>query len=102
VELPPRKALSINLALHELVTNATKYGALSRDGGSIAVRWDGTDKKPIRLIWQERGGPPAARPEREGFGTKLIRQLAEYELDGDCDLRFEPEGLRCVLTFSNV
>jgi two-component system CheB/CheR fusion protein len=100
VQIPPRKALSIYLALHELLTNAVKYGALSKDGGRIAVRWERKDKNAIRLIWQETGGPPVTPPERKGFGSELIRQIAQYELDGDCDLRFEPEGLRCELTFS--
>jgi two-component system CheB/CheR fusion protein len=102
VELAPRKALSINLALHELVTNATKYGALTRDGGRIAVRWEIKDGDAVRLIWQESGGPRVTAPEHRGFGTNLILQIAEYELDGACDLRFEPEGLQCVLTFANA
>jgi len=99
VELSPRKALAVYLTLHELLTNATKYGALSREGGQVAICWTKTDKGAIRLIWQEKGGPPVKRPDREGFGAKLIRQLAEYELDGDCDLRYEPKGLRYELTF---
>jgi two-component system, chemotaxis family, CheB/CheR fusion protein len=99
IELPPRKAISVYLTLHELLTNATKYGALSKNGGRIEIHWDMKDKSTIRLAWQENGGPRVAPPEREGFGTKLIRQIAEYELDGDCELHYEPEGLRCELAF---
>ena len=56
VELPPRKAISTYLALHELVTNAAKYGALSQNRGKVTVQWDLNDKATIRLIWQESGG----------------------------------------------
>ncbi len=102
VELPPRKALSAYLALHELVTNAAKYGALSQNGGRVSVRLNIRRKATIRLIWQESGGPLVKQPDREGFGTNLIRQITQHELDGDCDLRYEPEGLRCELTFPNT
>jgi two-component system CheB/CheR fusion protein len=99
VELPPRKALSTYLALHELVTNAAKYGALSKDRGKVTVQWNLNGQDTIRLIWQESGGPPVALPEHEGFGADLIRLIAQHELDGNCDLRYEPQGLRCELTF---
>ena len=99
VELQPRKALSTYLALHELVTNAAKYGALSQNSGKVTVQWDLSEKATVRLIWQESGGPPVKRPEREGFGTSLIRQITQHELDGDCDFRYERQGLRCVLAF---
>jgi two-component system CheB/CheR fusion protein len=99
IEIPPRKALSIYLVLHELLTNASKYGALSKDGGSVAVDWHRKNKNIIRLVWRERGGPPVTPPEHKGYGSTLVQQIAEYELDGDCDLQFDPEGLRCQLTF---
>lgn len=99
-EVSSKKALALSLMLHELETNATKYGALAHDEGRVEIRWSVENGDAVRLIWQESGGPRVAPPKRDGFGTRLITQMAAHELGGDADLRFEPEGLRCELTFS--
>jgi two-component sensor histidine kinase len=67
----PQAALSLTLLLHELATNAIKYGALSVSAGSVRVSWV-VDGGTLRLTWQEVGGPPAVRPARTGFGSRLI------------------------------
>jgi two-component system CheB/CheR fusion protein len=100
VEIPPRKALALNLILHELETNAVKYGAFSAPDGRIDLDWTLEDEDRIQLVWQERHGPPVVPPEQEGFGSTLIRQLLQYEMDGSARLSFEPDGLRCELVFS--
>ncbi|WP_309089112.1 HWE histidine kinase domain-containing protein [Phenylobacterium sp.] len=105
VRLAPQVALAISLALHELATNALKYGALAREGGEVAVRWKLTpspDSKDAILVleWRERGGPEVAIPERTGFGLRLLRQALSAELGAPVDIRFEREGLVCVLKTS--
>ncbi|HVR65753.1 MAG TPA: PAS domain S-box protein [Verrucomicrobiae bacterium] len=93
--LRARDALNLALVLHELATNAAKYGALSVPGGKVDVRWDiaGTgDERRVHLLWQERGGPPVQAPSRQGFGTRLIHgTLPKVEL------KYEPAGLRCAI-----
>jgi PAS domain S-box-containing protein len=102
--LPPRVSLSLSMALHELSTNALKYGALSVPEGRVAVKWkverkDGTPY-PTRLCisWEESGGPPVQQPKSEGFGSRLLRVTAA-ELKGDLDASWEPDGLRWELEF---
>ena len=76
LNLGPKAALSLSMLLHELATNAIKYGALSQDGGRVAVEWrvDHTDGRAALVIdWREAGGPPASAPKRQGFGSRLIR-----------------------------
>jgi two-component sensor histidine kinase len=99
VELAPNDALSLGLAIHELATNAAKYGALSVEGGRVSVRWDMAGENLARIEWVERGGPvidPATRRKR-GFGTELIEKIVAHELRNPVDLAFEPEGVRCSL-----
>ncbi|MPY69820.1 MAG: PAS domain-containing protein [Alphaproteobacteria bacterium] len=107
VKISPAKTLALNLVLHELETNAIKYGALSTDTGHIDLRWsledgEGTAEgtKKVRLVWQELDGPPVKRPESSGFGVSLIQQLLRYEMDGSAHLSFEPNGLRCEMVFT--
>ncbi|WBV45195.1 sensor histidine kinase [Pseudoroseomonas cervicalis] len=99
VTLPPRKALTLSLAVHELATNATKYGALSRPGGQVRITWSGADTpaQPLRLRWHEAGGPPVRPPLRTGFGTRMIRQALAAEFEAEIDMDFAPEGLVCTL-----
>lgn len=100
VDLAPNDALSLGLAIHELATNAAKYGALSVEDGQVSVRWAMVADNLARLEWQERGGPPVAvtgRRER-GFGTDLIEKIVAHELRNPVDLRFDPEGVCCTLT----
>jgi two-component sensor histidine kinase len=96
--LSPNWALSLALAMHELATNAVKYGALSREEGRIAVRWrirDKTGTRRLELEWREDGGPPVAAPSRRGFGSRLIERSLSRELHGEVKLDFEPAGLVC-------
>jgi len=83
------------IVLHELVTNAIKYGALSTPDGRITVRWDlCEDQARLALQWIEAGGPPVVAGQ-PSYGTGVIRNLIPYELGGTVDLAFAAEGLRC-------
>lgn len=92
VPLNARAAQTLGLALHELGTNACKYGALSAPGGHIAIDWDVADDR-LRLCWAERDGPPVAPPARSGFGRRVIERLVKTSLAAEVDLRFDPGGL---------
>jgi two-component system CheB/CheR fusion protein len=94
--LAPRSALALALALHELGTNAAKYGALSVDGGVVDVVWQEADGI-FRLDWKERGGPAVVAPTRRGFGSRLIEQGLGADLGGEARIAFEPDGLRCTV-----
>jgi PAS domain S-box-containing protein len=96
VSLLERTAGNLALALHELATNALKYGALSSEGGCVNVTWafEGETKK-FTLEWLETGGPPTSPPASEGFGGLVIRQAVARERNGRVNLDYAPEGLRC-------
>ena len=96
VRLPPRTAVSLALAVHELCTNAAKYGALLSAEGRIAVSWSVTGDR-LSLRWQESGGPPVASPERRGFGTRMIERALAAEFGGAVRIEFAPGGLICTL-----
>ena len=90
------------MVLHELATNAAKYGALSVKNGKVEIEWqrsDEPDTARIRLRWRELGGPPPATPERKGFGTRLIRQSLS-EIGGTASISYTPDGLVCDLDFT--
>ena len=93
--LAPKAALALALALHELATNAAKYGALSVGGGRVEVRWDLTAAGGLRLAWRESGGPLVRPPQRRGFGSTLIERALAMEVGGSSRLVFEPEGVTC-------
>jgi two-component sensor histidine kinase len=95
LELGPAATHSLSLALHELATNACKYGALSRAEGRLAIEWRaiGGDDGRFLMFWTERGGPRVEPPKRKGFGRRVVEQMVAQSLGGDVDLRFEPEGL---------
>lgn len=99
VELAPNDALSLGLAIHELATNAAKYGALSTLDGKVRVRWQLITPDLARIEWSEQGGPPVdnASQRKRGFGTDLIEKIVAHELRNPVDLRFEPGGVRCNL-----
>lgn len=97
VELAPNDALSLGLAIHELATNAAKYGALSCTGGRVEVLWSLVNAKLARIEWTESNGPKVALPEKRGFGTDLIEKIVAHELRHPVDLEFHPDGVRCVL-----
>ena len=99
IQLPPKEALSISMALHELLTNAMKYGALSNEAGRISLEWTRTDGAPPRLelIWRETGGPSVSAPTRRGFGSRLLERTLAYDLDGEVSIAFDPNGLVCSI-----
>jgi PAS domain S-box-containing protein len=94
VALTPQLAVNLAIALHELATNAVKYGALSVPGGRVDLSWEQSDGR-LALEWRESGGPQVAEPKREGFGTRMIRRALASELRGPVTLEFLPEGLVC-------
>jgi two-component sensor histidine kinase len=98
VLLPPRIALTLNLILHELATNAAKYGSLSVEQGRVAIDWvlEGQGSRLV-LNWRESGGPSVAQERSVGFGTTLIRRSAGFEMGGDVTLDFAPTGVTCRL-----
>lgn len=101
VRLTPRRAVTLSLVLHELATNAAKYGALSVEPGQVRIDWkrmQGTGER-LELVWAEKDGPRVEPPAEKGFGSSLIERGVAYELDGEADIRYEPDGLVCVLTF---
>jgi len=97
IYLSADQSLSIALAVHELATNATKYGALSVPSGEIDIRWQagqaGTDE-PFAFEWIEANGPPVALPKRRGFGSRLLQRALAPQFGGAVDLMYRPEGLR--------
>lgn len=100
IRLSPKRAISFSMALHELATNAVKYGAWSGDHGKVAITWaigEGEGGQRLKLQWRESGGPPVAPPARRGFGSRLIERGLAAELGGEAKLLFEPSGLTCVL-----
>ncbi len=99
LRLGPRAALALAMALHELGTNAFKYGALSTDGGRVSIGWT-QDGDRLRLVWRESGGPPVEPPSRRGFGSRLIERGLAADLGGTAALQFDPAGLRCDIEAS--
>jgi len=101
IELTPNAALALGMALHELSTNAAKYGALSAREGRVAVRWDIDRARKggrLRLEWRETGGPPIpAAPKSRGFGSRLIERGLAYQLQGEAKINFEPSGVVFIL-----
>ena len=98
VELAPNDALSLGLAIHELATNAAKYGALSQSGGMVTITWSKLDDKLARLEWIETGGPTVAEERVCGFGTNLIEKIVAHELRNPVRLEFLLSGVQCTLT----
>jgi len=89
------------MVLHELATNAAKYGALSNSDGRVSIQWrqrpNGHPRSYLVLEWREAGGPSVVASEDSGFGTRTIRDLIPYELGGTVDLSLAPTGVRCRL-----
>jgi two-component sensor histidine kinase len=99
--LSSRAALALAMVIHELATNAAKYGALSSSTGRVDVGWsvrpkDGADW--LTLTWNEKGGPAVEKPRRTGFGSRLIERSIARDLEGKADLQFLPSGLQCTLS----
>ncbi|MCA3574345.1 MAG: PAS domain S-box protein [Aestuariivirga sp.] len=98
VRLNPHAALSIALALHELVTNTLKHGALSCDTGVVTLSWNYLDGgEMLRLEWRESGGPMVIPPRHKGFGSLLLERTLARDLDGRVELCFDPAGVVCVI-----
>lgn len=100
VWLPPQVALNLGLVLHELGTNARKYGALSVPSGRVEISWNvrkKNDKSALHLGWRETGGPPVQPVRTPGFGMGLIERIIAGTVEGETSIRFEPEGLNCVI-----
>ena len=99
VMLSAEAGQAMAMVIHELVTNAAKYGALSTQSGRVSVRWyrklNGSAQ--LVLVWQETGGPRVEAPKKSGYGTGVVRDLIPYEFGGTVDLSFAPEGVRCRL-----
>ena len=94
-------AQTVAMVLHELATNAAKYGALSNHSGQVSVVWlwrsNGSERRGLALEWRETGGPPVGTPHSSGHGTSVIRDLIPYELGGTVDYVLAPDGVRCKL-----
>jgi two-component system CheB/CheR fusion protein len=103
ISLRPRQALSLGMVIHELATNAAKYGALSIDTGTIDLTWSQAgDENPIELDWHERGGPAVSNPTKRGLGLKLVDREMSYNLNGSATVDFHADGLKVGLKFQNA
>lgn len=96
VVVSPKAAIALVLALHELGTNATKYGALSVPGGRVDIGWSTSDGR-LRIQWKESGGPPVSPPAQRGFGLRMIERALAADLSGTAAATFAPEGLVCTI-----
>jgi len=89
------------MAIHELATNSSKYGALSNTLGTVNVKWSlcgsGADRC-LEMVWEERGGPAVSTPTHQGFGTDVLTEITEVTLDAHVDLTYAREGLRWLMT----
>jgi signal transduction histidine kinase/FixJ family two-component response regulator len=100
VWLSAKMALSISMALHELATNAVKYGALSNEKGRVSITWQTLqepDGRRLRLEWSEKDGPPVVPPRRKGFGSRLIERGLAQELGGEVKIGYDPQGVWCEI-----
>lgn len=99
--LHPKVAVTLAMALHELMTNATKYGALSTPEGRVDVDWQlqqgEAGVQRLEMTWQEHGGPPVTPPTRKGFGSRLIERQLPMEFDGQAAITYDPAGVICRL-----
>lgn len=102
IRVGPGAALAFALVLHELCTNATKYGALSAPHGKVSVLWECVDEDTEQTLWfrwEERGGPPVSTPEKVGFGSRLIEHSFRQHSGGGVDLEYAPQGVRLTVKF---
>jgi two-component sensor histidine kinase len=103
VMLKPEAVQNLGLALHELATNAQKYGSLSDPDGQVSIRWQFCEEaSKLRLVWQERGGPEVNPPQRSGFGRAMLETVVGQALEGDVRLSFPPKGVRCVIVIPSA
>jgi two-component sensor histidine kinase len=100
VHLPAQLTLSFALSIHELCTNAVKYGALSQEGGRVEINWRyeaGENNKHFVLRWIEHGGPPVTEPKRKGFGSRMIKTAFAGAFGGDAVWSYSPNGIECEI-----
>ncbi|MFI4934167.1 MAG: PAS domain-containing protein [Caulobacterales bacterium] len=97
IVLNPRATNALTLALHELATNAVKYGALSTETGRVEVKWKPRAQGGFELVWVERGGPSVSAPTRRGFGSTLLERVTGRELGGEARMEFRPDGVRATI-----
>ena len=103
IDLSPQVALALTMTLHELCTNAIKYGALSAPGGTIDLSWalEGVDAdESLSIDWRERGGPAVSEPQRIGFGTKMIQRGLAADPNGSVVIKYPRKGLTCEMSLS--
>ncbi|HEV7274846.1 MAG TPA: sensor histidine kinase [Devosiaceae bacterium] len=97
LQLRPPATLGLSLALHELCTNAAKYGALSTAQGTVAIHWQVRDDR-FEFSWTEAGGPPVVPPERKGFGSRMIERILASDLEGEAAVDYRHTGVVCVIS----
>jgi two-component sensor histidine kinase len=98
IRLPARQVLPLSMAIHELLTNALKYGALSEMSGWVAIQWSiAADGQTLTFRWSENDGPAVRPPSERGFGTRLIQRGLAQELGGSVDINFNPSGVTCAI-----
>jgi PAS domain S-box-containing protein len=100
VRFPPKAALALGIAFHELATNAVKYGAFSGESGCVRIAWtieSAPEGDRLKLCWSEENGPPVKPPSRKGFGSRVIERGLAFELGGFSQLDFRPEGVACTI-----
>ena len=103
IPLSPRLSVVLSMIIHEIATNAAKYGALSNDTGTVALDWEAVTengKPKLRLVWAESGGPLVTAPVQRGFGSRLIERSARDQLGGEATVDFLPRGVVCTVTCS--
>jgi two-component sensor histidine kinase len=96
LRLNPRCTVMLSVVLHELATNAAKYGALSDGAGKVSIDWT-SDGRELKLTWREAEGPPVTPMEQRGFGSRLIEQAFKHQLGGRAQIEFQPSGIVCTL-----
>jgi PAS domain S-box-containing protein len=100
LDLQPTPSLAVAMAMHELCTNAVKYGALSAPCGHVEIGWEvtsGDGNRHLQLRWQEYGGPQVQAPDHKGFGSMLIKDALAAELNGTVELHYDPTGVVCII-----
>lgn len=99
VRLTAKQTQALAMAVHELATNAAKYGALSTDEGTVHVTWtfEEQDRSHLQLVWREAGGPPVKTPTGHGFGTTMLTRVLAQEINGEISLEYNQDGLVCTM-----
>jgi two-component sensor histidine kinase len=101
--LKPEAVQNLGLALHELAANAEKYGSLSAPQGEVRIQWRFCEQASnLKLVWEEKGGPPVTPPKGSGFGRAMIENVVGRALGGDVMLTFPPKGVRCEIVIPSA